>query len=524
MRTFTLIFFLFFCYTMGFPQANVTIGSPYGVVNSDQRYYFPKNGQILAIKAEHNRVVIQKLDAQTLALLQVRMYNDLPEDIMVEKVMKLNNKFYLFYSQSVEEKEQLFAREIDFESGAFRSAGRKIVDVGQKVDGRMLTGGPTAGKIVDKFRFYVPYDSSLVMIQYSAVPGKKQKDENRSFTGVHVFDIELNETWSYRPVTPSGKKMYDMDYSVDMAGNVYIVFRVYEDNAGKDVNYVEVMKVAAKTGRISKFEVKIPTRFVQTVRLYETSQNTMVGVGYYNTGNDPGSADGVLYFKVINDGVISNIKTYEIPLEIINQHVYEKEKRQNDKKEENDEAELSYLRLSDVKFQDDGSIVLIGEQAFLERVTASRSSMPMESYYYYDMLVTRIDPNGNLQWMKKLPKRQFSVIDGGINGGGVSYTYVYGKEAHYLVYFDDPKNANLPPDEVPATYTDGGEALFTAYKINNDTGYIKKITIFNTHHVDNRFEIFQLRTSRIVNIAPNTLVLESYKKKKEDILIKAELK
>ncbi len=167
----------------------------------------------------------------------------------------------------------------------------------------------------------------------------------------------------------------------------------------KTLNYIEIMKVAAKTGRITTSEVKIANKSVRTVRLYESRQNTMIGVGYYNRGNDPGSADGVLYFKVINDGVTSNIKKPdEIPVEIINQYVTEKEKRKNEEKENGDEAELSYLRLSDVKIQDDGSIVVIGEQAFIERLTQSSKTGASygDMYYYQDMLVTRIDPNGKL--------------------------------------------------------------------------------------------------------------------------------
>ncbi len=152
---------------------------------------------------------------------------------MVEKVMKFNDKFYLFYSQYQNDKEQLLVREIDFESGTFRSAGKQIISVDHKVSGTLVEVGPSLGKTIDKFNFYTSFDSSLLMVRYSVVPEKKREDESDGAIGIHVFDKDLNEKWSNKITMPAERKMYPLDYTVDAVGNVYMVARVY-DGKGED--------------------------------------------------------------------------------------------------------------------------------------------------------------------------------------------------------------------------------------------------------------------------------------------------
>jgi len=526
MRTCALVLLLLCCYTVSFPQAKVTIGSPYGTIDAREKYYFPKNGQILTVKMQKRSVMLQKLDAQTLKFLQIRSYDDLPKDVVIEKVMEFNDRFYLFYSLYEDKTEQLFVREIDFKNGTFKGVGRKLISVSDKLSGSLEKTGFMRVGVADKFDFYASFDSSSLIIKYRLVPETRRDSKSYDVIGMHVFDKDLLEKWGNKVTMPyTEKKMDNLDYSVDASGNVYIVARIYNDDTtdkkrGDDVNYtIEIMKLAAKTGSITTTKVNIADKFVKTVWLYETPQNNMIGIGYYNKGNQPGNVDGVLYFKVNNNGLASDMKTYEIPVEIMNQYASRREKRKNEKKEDDDEAEITNLRLRDVLIRKDGSILLIGEQAYM--VTRTSYVNGRSSYYvvFYnnDMLVTKIDPAGKLAWMRKLAKRQ----RGGIEGGGMSYAYVAGTDAHYLVYLDNEKNIDLPIDEEPAMHVDGQGGFLTAYKITDRTGEVKKITVLDTRNVED-FALHQFHTYRVMNTAPGTLVFESYKKKKEDILIKAE--
>jgi hypothetical protein len=134
------------------------------------------------------------------------------------------------------------------------------------------------------------------------------------------------------------------------------------------------------------------------------------------------------------------------------------------------------------------------------------------------MLITKIGESGNLDWMKKLPKRQV----GSLPVGGMSYRYFRGKSEHYLAFLDHIDNLNLATSEEPSRHFDGAGGFFTAYKVSDDTGEVSKISILDTRDVQGT-AIYQFKPTRVVNTGPSTFVFEAYKKKKEDVLVKVAL-
>jgi hypothetical protein len=121
--------------------------------------------------------------------------------------------------------------------------------------------------------------------------------------------------------------------------------------------------------------------------------------------------------------------------------------------------------------------------------------------------------------MKKVPKRQY----GHAGRGGMGFERMTFGDSHFFVFLDNEKNLNLTLDKAPATHTDGAGGFLTAYKLNDATGKMNSFSIFNTRSV-NGIEIYQFTTSRILSLPNNQFVVEAYKKKKEDILIKVTLK
>jgi hypothetical protein len=77
-------------------------------------------------------------------------------------------------------------------------------------------------------------------------------------------------------------------------------------------------------------------------------------------------------------------------------------------------------------------------------------------------------------------------------------------------------------NEVPTRHSDGAGGFLTAYKIDDITGQTKKEYILDTRDVRG-IELYQFRTSRIIPVSSNEFVFESYKKKKEDVMIKVGL-
>ncbi|MBY0424331.1 MAG: hypothetical protein K2Q22_01740, partial [Cytophagales bacterium] len=130
-----------------------------------------------------------------------------------------------------------------------------------------------------------------------------------------------------------------------------------------------------------------------------------------------------------------------------------------------------------------------------------------------------IDANGKLVWMRKLPKKQMGTM--GRGGMGYFSTSFDGK--HYLLFLDNIKNMDIAPDEVPATHQDGRGGFLISYVVDDKTGSVKKTSLFDSRDVEGQ-KLSQFNVDRIQQINGNEFILEAYKKGKEDILIKVNLK
>lgn len=509
-------------------QPKITVGKPYAVIDADSKYYFSSKGEILTVKVtpKAKAIILQKMNAEGLTFQKIKLYDDFPRDFQVEKITEFKNRYYVFYSLWENDEEQLFSREIDFAAGSFKGAGKKIISVNEKITGSLTRTGFWRFSASDKFDFYFSYDSTSMVVQYRLKPEKKNDSKNYDVIGMHVFDKDLKEKWAKKIQMPyTEKKMDNLDYSVDSKGNVYIVTRIFNDNTTDlkkrgedDANYnLEILKVAASTGTITSTKVNVADKFVKTIWLYESAQSHMICAGFYNIGKNTANADGVILFKLSPDGKLFDFNSYEIPVSILNQYASGKSKRSNDRKDNNDKAEFENLSLQQVVVQDDGSIVLVSEQSYVQSHTSYMNGRSSTYYTYHsnDIFVTKITASGKLAWMNKLPKRQ----QGGAGFRGMSHRYFLGSENHYFMFLDNEKNLDLPLTEVPAMHIDGAGGFLTAYKVNDKTGEVSKISLLDTRNV-NGMEVFQFAPHRMMATAPNTLVFEAYKKKKEDILVK----
>jgi hypothetical protein len=121
--------------------------------------------------------------------------------------------------------------------------------------------------------------------------------------------------------------------------------------------------------------------------------------------------------------------------------------------------------------------------------------------------------------MKKLPKEQF-----GYKGvGTMSYKFLETNNYYYILFFDDIDNKNIINEYKLATYTDSKNAVLCAFQVSKENSNTKKIRILDTQDT-NGLTLKQFYINRIVPVGSDSFVLEAYKKKKEDVLLKIRLK
>src|SRR5688572_8464820 len=93
-------------------QTNVSIGKPYDVIDSPTKLYFAQGNEAMTVKIEKGGVfTIQKFNTQKLELISRKSYGDFPKSSMLEKVLRLQNRYFVFYSLYNNENEELHVRE-----------------------------------------------------------------------------------------------------------------------------------------------------------------------------------------------------------------------------------------------------------------------------------------------------------------------------------------------------------------------------------------------------------------------------
>jgi len=527
------------------------VSAPYQVYDSPRKKYFSDGETILAVKPWKKKIIIQKYTIEGLKNVSAETYEDLPDNTQFEGMIQLQDKFYYFFSSWTGKKtqhEQLFVHEIDYASGTFVGEAKKVIDIDGRLAGTFASNAGVAAPfsfgsigITDKFDFFVSADESKLLIQYRRKPEEKNDKKSYDILGAEVFDTELNKLWGREYTMPHTERRMDVeDFAVDSDGIGYLLAKVFLDDSAKDKKsrkdtkanyYMEMLTMTAGSNSLQSTKVNLDNKFINGISLFESFNGNLICAGFYSVGRkrNPNNADGLFTVAIAKDGALENLNSYEIPVDVINQFEKNSTKRKNNRKDEDGKAEFENLKLTEIRFFEDGSLVLVGEQFY--KVYHHTRNGGYYTYHYEDILVSRVAPSGVLTWMKKIPKNQYGkpgmgqVFDTSTTYvGGMSYTYLFTAGNHYIIFLDNVKNFDLPLDERPAKHTDGKGGYLTAVKINDETGATTKGSILDTREVKEDLKVYQFNTDRIVHTAEDEFVVEVYKKKKEDVLIKVKIK
>lgn len=533
----TLVVSTFFAQDEKVNYEGLEMGVPYPVVDAPSKNYFTYQDLIIAVKIDKKKFYLQTYHSNKLTLEKIKIYDDFPKGFQVEEFLEINNKVYLFYSlwDKKNKKEQLFYREINPEACSFVNSGELLLTVDGKVSGSMYSKGFYSYGTADKFDLLTSFDESKLLVQYRKYPKHKKDAINKDVIGLHVYDGDLEQLWGEEVEMPyTEAKMDNLDYTVDNEGNAYMAIRVYRDNTTKlitkekEINYdIELLQFEAGSGEMNQTEIQLTTgKFMSSIRLFESGDDKIVVAGYYSDGGKNGKSysgiNGLFKFDLVKGEDGFNIAYYDIPMEIVNQNMRKKDVEKNKKKENKKEkAALENLTPDSYYVSADGSIVIIGEQYYVTSHTyrdSNGNTRTTYTYHYHDVLVTKINKDGSLAWMRKLAKRQ----SGGFPGRGLSFALVEGKKDLHLIYMDNIKNKELDNVTVPSGHRDGAGGFLTAYSLDYNSGETKKTTLMDSRNVKG-MKIYQYATSRISSNNLGEFIFEVYKKGKEDVLIKITL-
>ena len=512
-------------------EFNVTLGNPYEVIDGQKEYY-SYNGNAISVKRRGDEVYIQKYDAAKATQKSVKTYTDFPSKYWVLGEVALNEKLYFLFFEKVKGTEGLTisAREISYEKGEFIGKSKEILTINEKVSrsggfGIRIGGG--GGYPSEDISIISSFDKSHFVIQYRLVPENRRDDINFDKIGMAVFNANLEREWHESATMPYTEAlMNNIDYAVDKNGVVFILAEVFKeksrnkyDKEGNANFKYSVISVFEKELEENKAGVELTNKKINQIAFFDGPKDELLLAGFYGN-KKPFNIDGIFAVKLEKDGTMIDEKSYEIPVELMKQYVSERAQRKMDKKDdEGADLSLSNMVLRQIVFNEDGSTIFIAEKYYVVSHYNPQTKTTTYTYYYQEILASKINPDGELAWMKKLPKMQF----GNSGRGGMSYKYIQSGSNHYFLFLDNLKNLELAENKYPASHQDGRGGYLTAYKVADEDGATQKLSLFDLKNAKGT-ALYQFQVDRIIDVMENVMLVECYKKGKEDVLIKIEIK
>lgn len=517
----------------------VTGGESYQVVDGQDKQYFPTNdGFVISVKTRGAIVTVQRYDVNGMKEVDRNTYEDFPKYNKLQRIIETTNgMYYLFEAYNKKAKTfSMYSRKINTDDASFESTEKLFTTtrpvIGQPMDtqgkspiikGNFYTKGV-------KFQVLQSFDKSKVLFQYRVKPIEKSDAKNHDILGFYVFDGELKQTSGNEVKMPhTEKEMNNLAYTVDSEGNSYMMAYL------RDAKKFELLKITSG-GKLEQFPLAIDGDMVfEKFNLTEDSDGNIMCSGFYANGYDfkmswNGSAalsfntNGVYCFKMGKDGSVSDVYDVEFPVDVIKQYLTEREQEKLKAREAKGKAGVPDLKMIEFFQQKDGSCIIIGEQQYVRQEMVMTSTQTV--YHYGSVIVTKVNADGSVAWMKKLPKNQHGVCNYSWNAayfeGQMGVKYVHGADGHYIMFVDNPKNATLSLNATPAGHKNGAGGFISAFKLDDSDGAIERHTIADLHDLDGS-KAYQFKVTRICQAMDNTFLMEVYLKGKKDGMIKLEL-
>lgn len=389
--------------------------------------------------------------------------------IVLENILEIDGRAFVLFSDYDKgiNSEKLLSQEISLKDG--KAVGKPetlLATKNSKVMGTNVGGGYTM-VVTDKFKVVLPDTGDRFLIYYRKKPEVKNDKKNFDKLVYNVFDMDLKLIWSKEVTMPYVEaEMRIRDHAI-INDEVFIFAETKSGQTfekGKktpEFDQLSVFKVSKDAKKIQEKELTIDKEsYIKEFVVGQGFGNTMLVSGYYRPGKKTFVYTG--YYTAVFDPEsmgLNSVRKYPFQPELISSFESARTKRKLDKAlEKGKETGIPFMVMRSILRKADGGWYLVGEQ---HRVTLTidltgRTPKYVWRFYYLDAIVSSISPEGEEEWVTKLPKNQLSVYT--TYGFGMAIppdeyyiTSNYGtgmssfihNDNLYVFYMDNIKNKNM---------------------------------------------------------------------------------
>ncbi|MBL7791719.1 MAG: hypothetical protein JNK77_05335 [Saprospiraceae bacterium] len=372
----------------------------------------------------------------------------------------------------------------------------------QKINNRLQSSGDLVkiGEVdaINRYRegafdVSISRDSSHMLV-YTQLPSKKDEPERFS---LQVFDNQFKELWNKSVALPYGDDNFAVEeYRIDDNGNVYLLGVIYQDRSrmrrqGKPTYQYTIIAYSQQGQDVQEVRVDLKDKFITDLTFRPQRDGNLVCAGFFSEKNNY-SIKGTYYLRMnalTKEVLQSTTKTFDLDFltEYMTQGASERAREAEERGDKDRAPELYRYNLDELILRSDGGAVLVAEQYFVrERMYRYWDGTIRYDYYYYynDIIVVNVRPDGEIEWTTRIPKRQETMNDEGMYS---SYAMATVRDRFYFIYNDNMRNITSEGDRgnrynlnsrnavvaITEVRKDGAQTTFPLFA-NNDADIITR--------------------------------------------------
>lgn len=325
-------------------------------------------------------------------------------------------------------------------------------------------------KRLGKFNYKKSENDSLLVISH--VPNVNRGDEETRLA-FRVFDVEFELLWGKDFDLKQENLASLTNLLLDNTGNIYVLSdnkndKGKEENAGK-INHV-LYAYYFKENKLKQFELDLADKEITDVSFNILPNGNLVVGGFYSNTENFSIAGS--FCLVIDYLTRKRTSSSLVPFskEFLSQYLSHK------KIEKGKELENYYF--DHFVINEDGSSFLVAEQYYFYQTEdwdyRSNIVIVTDNYYFNDIIIVYISPEGQIENTIAVPKRQHTIND---NGRYSSYLLYAEGNSISLLFNENNKNLD---DNATKQYTMGNANRAHAVEVVvTPEGTVKKHTLFS---------------------------------------------
>ncbi|WP_420581001.1 hypothetical protein [Reichenbachiella sp.] len=403
-----------------------------------------------------------------------------------QDAIEVNDRLFIFTAQiNIKSKKYvLFRQEVD--KTTLRPQVRvKIAEL------EMRKGISTARmsaiqKYTGQFVFRTSQDKSRLLIQ-----GIKAVDKNEiGQMTAYVFDEDLELNWSREIQLPFNSDLFDLkEVRIDEKSNVYFLGKKYFEvkknyRKGKPNFNYQLFSYRKNGQEECVYPIKLDDKFIVDMDLQVSALGDVFVAGFYSEEDAALGVAGTYVLKFdgeSNQLVSSTTQVFDIGF--ITAHMSAGDERSARKKNAKGKSvELEWLRTTEIVLKEDGGVVLIGEQQYVEvkTMTSGGMSSSYTKFNFNDIILINVSKKGEQVWAKSIPKKQRTTDDG---GDFSSYGLVVAENKMFFIYNDHPLNKVPEKNTNIYTFDRSKDSMVRMVVVDTD-GNMKRTELFSSRETN----------------------------------------